>query len=253
MKTILITGTTSGIGYSLSSIFAKSKNHIILVSRNEEKLYAQQKKLQSSHNRIDIIACDLGQHDAAQHIYQMVNDKNWHVDMLINNAGFNEAGFFNLTNLEREREMIALHINFVTDMMKLFIPHMMTNKYGRIMNVGSTGSYIACPKDAVYAATKAYVLHVSRAVNAELRGTGVSITTLCPGSTNTEFAKKANIDNTLLFKLFVMSPDKVAKLGIQAMNKGKAVMVPGVYNKFLVISSRIVPYPILAWMTKKML
>ncbi|MBW9322063.1 SDR family oxidoreductase [Enterococcus casseliflavus] len=253
MKTVLITGTTSGIGYSLSAIFAEKGYHVILVSRNPDQLLEQQKNLQTPHNRVDSLVYDLEQPGAAQSIYEMIKANNWSIDILVNNAGFNEAGLFAETNAQREREMIELHVNFVTDMMKLFIPAMTENGVGRVLNVGSTGSYIACPKDAVYAATKAYVLHLSKAVNSELRGTGVSVTTLCPGSTNTKFAEKADIENTLLFKLFVMSPDKVAKAGFHAMCKRKAVVIPGVYNKLLVASSRILPYSFIGWLTKKML
>jgi len=253
MKTVLITGTTSGIGYSLSENFARKCYHVILVSRNPEKLLLQQKKLQASNNQIDIVVCDLEQQNAAQEIHRIVDENSWSIDILINNAGFNEAGLFTNTDATHEHAMIELHVSFVTDMMKLFIPGMISNGFGRVMNVGSTGSYIACPKDAVYAATKAYVLYLSQAVNSELRGTGVSVTTLCPGSTSTEFASKANIENTLLFKLFVMHPDRVAEAGIRAMNKGSYTAIPGIYNKLLVISSRIMPYSFVGWLTKKML
>lgn len=253
MKTVLITGTTSGIGYSLSEMFARKEYHVILVSRNADKLMAQKETLQDNQNRIDTIECNLEQPDAAEIIYQAVTQNGWSVDTLVNNAGFNEAGLFVETDTVKEQEMITLHITFVTNMMKLFIPDMVQAGSGNILNIGSTGSYIACPKDAVYAATKAYVLHLSRAVNSELKGTGVSVTTLCPGSTRTEFAKKANLENTLLFKLFVMSPDKVALAGFNAMKKGKAIVIPGLYNKLLVVSSRLLPYPLISWMTKRML
>lgn len=253
MKTVLITGTTSGIGYSLSELFADKDYRVILVARNLNKLTEQQKKLQLKNQEVHTIAYDLQEPGTAEKIYQEVLRNGWTVDVLINNAGFNEAGFFIDTQAVQENAMIDLHIRFVTDMMKLFIPDMVERGIGRIMNIGSTGSYIACPKDAVYAATKAYLLHLSRAVNSELKGTGVTITTLCPGSTSTEFAKKADIENTLLFKLFVMQPDKVAQAGYRAMGKGKAVVIPGLYNKLLVLSSRVLPYPLIAWITKKML
>lgn len=253
MKTVLITGTTSGIGYAFSGLFAEKGDHVILVSRNAIKLATQQNALQNENNRIDTILCDLEQPNAAEIVYESVKQNGWQIDILINNAGFNEAGLFIETDATRERNMIELHINFVTNMMKLFVPEMIQKGHGHILNVGSTGSYIACPKDAVYAASKAYILHLSKAVNSELKGTGVSVTTLCPGSTNTEFAQKAHIENTLLFKLFVMSPNKVASIGLHAMEKGKSVIVPGLYNKILVFCSRILPYSLIGWMTKQML
>ncbi|EAD9709844.1 SDR family oxidoreductase [Listeria monocytogenes] len=253
MRTVLITGTTSGIGYALSELFAKKECHVILVSRNAMKLSAQKQKLENGNNRIDTITCDLEQTNAAEIIYKSIKQNGWQVDILVNNAGFNEAGLFSETDATCEQGMINLHINFVTDMMKLFIPEMIQNSHGHILNVGSTGSYIACPKDAVYAASKAYILHLSKAVHAELKGTGVTVTTLCPGSTRTEFAHKAKIEHTLLFKIFVMSPHKVALSGLRAMEKGKPVIIPGLYNKILVLCSRLLPYSFIGWMTKKML
>ncbi|MFV0394195.1 MAG: SDR family NAD(P)-dependent oxidoreductase [Coprobacillaceae bacterium] len=253
MKTVLITGTTSGIGYELSKIYAKKKYHLILVSRSREKLLKQKEELLTMDNKVDIISFDLGKDNAADKVYQEVVKNHWHVDILINNAGFNEAGFFMETSRHKEQEMIALHVQFTTDMMKIFLPSMKEVGYGKILNIGSTGSYIASPKDAVYAATKAYNLHLSKALHAELKGTGISITTLCPGSTRTEFAKKANMNETLLFKIFVMSADKVARIGYKALQKRKSIVIPGLYNKVLVLSSKILPYSFIGWMTKKML
>jgi len=253
LKTVLITGTTSGIGYSFSKLFAARGNHVILVARNYDKLVEQQRRLQNKENHIDIIVCDLQRTEAAGRIYKEIINNDWHVDWLINNAGFNEAGLFTETDLNQEKAMVGLHINFTTELMKFLLPPMIKKGMGRILNVGSTGSYIACPKDAVYAATKAYVLHLSRAVNAELKNTGVSITVLCPGSTRTEFAKKADMEDTMLFKLFTMSADQVAEIGYKAMVRGKALAIPGIYNKLQVLSSRLLPYSIIGWMAKKML
>lgn len=137
--------------------------------------------------------------------------------------------------------------------MKLFLPAMVKNEGGKILNIGSTGSYTPCPYDSVYAATKSYLLSVSRALNEELKNTGVSITTLCPGSTKTEFARKANMENTLLFKMFVMSADKVAAIGYHALMRKKPVVIAGVFNKILVFSSMLLPDKIVNYMTEKML
>lgn len=149
--------------------------------------------------------------------------------------------------------MIHLHIIFITQMMKLFLPTMVKNNVGKILNVGSTGSYLPCPYDSVYSATKAYLLSVSTAINAELRHTNVSVITLCPGSTQTEFAKKANMENTLLFKHFVMSADKVANIGYKALKKRKTVVIAGAYNKLLVFFSFILPNKIVNYLSRKML
>ena len=149
--------------------------------------------------------------------------------------------------------MIQLHIVFTTEMIKLFLPKMLENHYGHILNLGSTGSYMPCPYDAVYVATKAYILSMSKGLNAELKGTGASITVLCQGSTKIEFAHKAGMENTLLFKLFVMKPETGAHIGYSALIKIKGAVTPGLYNKLLVLSSKILPASIVSYSTKLML
>lgn len=253
-KTALITGSTSGIGKAFAEKLAQEKFDLILVSRNAEKLTGQSVELSHKYGvQVFNIAADLGKPGAANTVFESVRSLGLSVQILINNAGFNEYGPFQKTNLEKEKEMVNLHVIFTTEMMKLFIPNMVDDGYGRILNIGSTGSFITCPYDSVYAATKAYILHVSKGINAELKGTGVSITTLCPGSTKTEFASKAGMENTLLFKLFVMRPEAVANIGYKALMCGKVSVVAGLYNKLLVISSKLIPATIINSITKKML
>lgn len=212
-RTALVTGSTSGIGKAFADKLATIGYDLILVFKNKDNLNIQAQGLKDQyHIQTFSIDCDLAQEDSAQFVYESVLNLDKSVSLLINNAGFNECGSFLETNAHKEIEMINLHIIFTTQMMKLFLPTMVKNKYGRILNVGSTGSYIPCPYDSVYSATKAYLLHLSKALHAELKNTGVSITTLCPGSTKTEFARKANMEHTLLFKTFVMSADKVANI-----------------------------------------
>ena len=176
------------------------------------------------------------------------------IDVLVNNAGFNEAGCFTNTNLSKELDMIKVHIKVLTALTKLFLPGMIERGYGRILNIGSTGSYMPCPNDVVYAATKAYVLSFSNGLYQELKGSGVTVTCLCPGATQTLFAEKANISNTLLFKLFVMQPEVVAAIGYNNLQKGKRVVTAGLYNKLLVLSAKLLPVsiinPIAQWMIK---
>ena len=140
--------------------------------------------------------------------------------------------------------MINLHIRFVTELSKRILINMEENGYGRILNVGSTGSFIPSPTDAVYAATKAYIKSFSDALCGEYRKTNIRVSTLCPGATQTEFAIKANIDNTLLFKLAVMKPERVAEVAYSKMMKGKRIIIPGMYNKLLVAFSKILPVSI---------
>lgn len=255
MDTVLITGTTSGIGKAFAEKFAGMGNNLILVSKNRDKLRHQQADLQSRYPvSVQYIPCDLTQADAADAIMSQISGWGLSVDILINNAGFNEAGRFVHTDLSKELDMIQVHIKALTSLTKLLLPGMIKRRYGRILNVGSTGSYMPCPNDAVYAATKAYVLSFSSGLYQELKGTGVTVTCLCPGATQTLFAEKANINNTLLFKLFVMQPEIVAAIGCNSLQKGKRVVTAGLYNKLLVLSAKLLPVsitnPIAQWMVR---
>lgn len=242
MKNVLITGTTSGIGKAFAEKFASVGNNVILVARDEQKLNEQQLFLQDRYNvTVKYIAYDLTREDAADLIANTLDEWNVYVDILINNAGFNECGFFVKTDISKELDMINLHIRFTTQLTKSILLKMEEKGWGRILNVGSTGSFIPSPTDAVYSATKAYIMSFSNALSGEYSKTGIKITTLCPGATKTEFATKANISDTLLFKLAVMKPEKVVEIVYPKLMKGKRIVVPGLYNKFLVMFSMMLP------------
>ncbi|WP_394926569.1 SDR family NAD(P)-dependent oxidoreductase, partial [uncultured Robinsoniella sp.] len=185
---------------------------------------------------------DLTDLDAAKEVYEFVCKSRIKIDLLINNAGFNECGRFLETNLERELNIINLQNLILTYLTKVFSKAMSEQGGGKILNLGSTGSFAPFPYDAVYAASKAYVLSFSRAINSELKKQGVLVSTLCPGATNTLFAEKANIEKTILFRYFVMSPDKVARIAYRKLMKNKSVIVTGIYNKLLVVSMKLLPY-----------
>lgn len=246
MRTALITGTTSGIGYELAKIFAQEGFNLVLVSRNEQKLNVQKENLKKRYEvEVYTIAKDLSEPKSPEKVFLDIQSQGIHVDILVNNAGFNESGPFYETSLEKELQMLQVHIASLTHLTKLFLPGMMKNNYGKILNLGSTGSFASCPLDAVYCATKAYVLSFSGAIRAELSGTGVTVSTLCPGATKTEFAKKANMENALLFKRFVMEPQEVAEIAYREFMRNRKVIIPGLYNRLLVLSIPFTPGMIL--------
>lgn len=245
-RMVLITGTTSGIGYELSRSFASEGFDLVLVSRNEQKLNVQKDDLKKNYGgEVYTIAKDLSEPKAPEEIFSDVQSWGIHIDILVNNAGFNESGLFYETSLDKELQMLQVHIASLTHLTKLFLPGMIKNDYGKILNLGSTGSFTPCPMDAVYCATKAYVLSFSSALRAELSGTGVTVSTLCPGATRTEFAKKANMENTLLFKRFVMEPQEVAAIAYRQFMRNKNIIIPGLYNRLLVFSMPFTPSKIL--------
>jgi len=253
---VLITGGSNGIGKALAEKFAQHGHHLVLVSKASETgmLNKQADFLAEQYDvKVSIIGADLEKEDAAQMVYKTVKQRGISVQYLVNNAGFGVYGHFLKTDLIEEIDMIRLHTLCITNMMKLFLPDMVQNGYGRVLNLSSTASYMPVFKMAVYAATKAYISSLSKTINMELKGTGVSITALCPGATSTALPYKAGMEHTLLYRLFVMSPTAVANIGYKALMRGKPYVIAGVYNKMLVLSSKLLPAFIVNSITKRML
>lgn len=241
-KTVLITGTTSGIGSAFAEKFAKEGYRVLLVARNEALVRQQALDLQRRFTiETDYHICHLEQEDAVKEILHWVKQQLYTIDVVVNNAGFNVFGKFLTTNQGREEEMLAVHMKVPTALMKAFLPQMVKRGTGSMLNISSTGAYMPCPNDAVYAASKAYLLSLSKAVHRELKHSGVSVTAVCPGSTKTHFASKAGMETTRLFQWGVLSPEKVALKGYQAMKKQKAVQVVGGSNQLLVAAASLLP------------
>jgi len=253
MSTALITGTTSGLGYEFAKLFAKDHYDLVLVSRNIDKLQKQKESLEKEYGiKVSIYAFDLATSGVAKTVYKVVNEK---IDVLVNNAGFYEHGNFHESNLEKELEMVELHNVFLTALTGYYVQDMVKNKKGKILNVASSAAFAALPYGAVYGASKAYILSFSKALHIELKRHGISISALCPGATETEFAKKSNIESTPLFTGVVMKADKVAAIGYRGLMKNKNIIVPGWYTKGMYISSKVTPViivnKILLWMMRK--
>lgn len=252
-KTVLITGTTSGIGEAFCRVFAAKGHPLILVARNEAALQAQADDLRSKGGKIVTICQDLALPGAAQNVFDAVVSQGLHVDILVNNAGFNVAGDFAGTRLKKELEMQRVHIQILTELTKCFLPAMLRRGFGRLLNLGSIASYIPCPSDAVYAATKAYILSFSSALHQELKGTGVTVTCICPGATETQFAVKSHIEDSLLFTHMVMDPLRVAQLGYKGLMLGRRTVIPGLHNRFLVAASHFFPASFITPIAAKLL
>ena len=171
----------------------------------------------------------------------------------MNNAGFIVYGYFADTHWSEEYKMIRLHIETLTYLIKLFLPDMLRRKKGKILNIGSTGSFVPGPFNAVYCATKSYILSLSEAIAAEVCGTGVTVTALCPGGTNTEFTKRTSDKNSPVYLFEVMEADKVARIGYKALMKGKKVVIPGVLNKIQIFIIRFIPRNLVSKLIKIMM
>ncbi|SJZ61573.1 hypothetical protein SAMN02745116_00914 [Pilibacter termitis] len=250
----LITGATSGIGRELTYEFAKNQHDIVIVGRNEDKLQALEHELLSKYN-VDVksIRVDLLEKNAVEQIKEQLRKWKIVISFLVNNAGFNEVGEFAKTDIAKELDMIQLHIVFTTELTKLLLIEMQERKYGKILNICSTGSYIPCPYNVVYAATKSYLLSFSKALDIELKGSGITVTAISPGAVKTSFAEKANLEEALLFKIGVMEAKKVAQVAYRDLMKGKSTHIIGLYNKLLVIFTKILPKKVVQMASKKMM
>jgi len=243
----LVTGASGGMGLEFARLLAKDNYNLLLIARSENKLKSIASELEIQYAiKVLIQAKDLSHPSAADEIFEFTRQNNLIVDVLINNAGFGNFGFFTETAIQKEIEMIDLNIKALTMMTKLFVKEMVARGKGKILNIASTAAFQPGPLMAVYYASKAYVLSFSEALSNELQGTGVTVTTLCPGPTQTGFEKAASLQESGLFK--TMKPaiaTDVALFGYKALMKGKTMVIYGWLNKLMVFANRITPRTII--------
>jgi short-subunit dehydrogenase len=246
--TALVTGASSGIGLELAKLFAQDNYNLILVARRREQLEALGRELTERHGiRCNAIAADLGAPAAAARLFTHLAEQSLVVDVLVNNAGFGALGPFATMDVDIERDMIQLNVAALTDLTRLLLPAMLGRRRGRILNVASTAGFVPGPLMAVYYATKAYVISFSEALAQEVRGSGVSVTVLCPGPTRTEFQAVAHMGSARLFRMpGVMDAAPVARAGYRGLMKGKRMVVPGWPNRVLPFVIRFSPRGVVA-------
>lgn len=178
----LVTGASSGIGREIARVCAREGHDLVIVARSEGRLAELADELRAKHGaRVNVLPKDLSLETSANEIAEELASEGIQVDILVNNAGFDVFGRFADTDLERELDLLHVNVVALTQLTKLFVRGMRERGYGRVLNLGSTGSFVPAPLNAVYAASKSYVLSFSEAIGEELRGTGVTVTTLCPG------------------------------------------------------------------------
>lgn len=253
-KTALITGATSGIGYELTKLFAQNGFDLAIVARNMARLDKVSGEVQRGPNvTVQVIPKDLSQPTAAEEIYRELQSKGIEVDVLVNNAGFNVYGPFRKTSAQKELQMMQVHMLTLTHLTKLFLPGMLKRKFGKVLNLASTASFTPGAGDAVYCATKAYVLSFSEAIAEELKGTGVTVTALCPGPTKTKFAERAEMADTKIFQGSLSSAAEVAQAGYRAMMQGRTTVVVGLNNELMIFSLRFSPRSLVTKIGKSLL
>jgi short-subunit dehydrogenase len=248
MKAI-VTGASSGLGLEFAKLLAADGYDLVLVARTAGRLETIAATLRSQHGvSVEVIAQDLGVPDAAARVVERVPS----CDVLVNNAGFASNGAFDTIPPARVREELLLDVVTLTELTRCYLPGMRERGNGRILNVASTAGFLPGPFMAVYYASKAYVLSFSQALSEELRGSGVTVTTLAPGATATGFAERADVAKTLLFRLPTADAAAVARAGYRGMMSGKDLVIPGFSNQALAFVMRFTPRRLLLWISRKL-
>lgn len=247
MPTALITGASSGIGLELARVFAREGFDLVLVARNRKRLEEIAKELKSV--QIRVIAADLSRPEGSAEVFAAVPK----ADVLVNNAGYGLFGKFTETPLADELSMMQLNMATLVALTKLYLPGMVAAKSGKICNVASTAAFQPGPLMAIYYATKAFVLSFSEAIANELKGTGVTVTALCPGPTTSGFQEQAKMEDSGLVKgKKMMDARTVAEAGYKGLMAGKTIVIPGFMNSLMARSVGFVPRSMITDVVRKM-
>ncbi len=242
-STVLVTGASGGIGLEIAKLFAADGYSLVLVARSKDKLEEVARDLKRCFGvEVKLIFQDLSVVENCRKVYEEITRDGIRVDVLVNNAGAGTWGDFWKTDLEIEMQNMRLNMLSLVYLTKLFLKDMIQNQRGKILNVASTAAFQPGPLMAVYYASKAFVLSFSEALSNETRATGVTVTALCPGPTDTNFRAAAGMQKSMLFSKHLNLPaSEVARAGYEGMKRGKAIVVPGFKNRLVIQLLRIAP------------
>jgi hypothetical protein len=252
----LVTGASSGIGSDLAREFARHGHNLVLTARRAAPMEALAAELQTLGATVTVITADLSASGAAAALAANLDSRQLAVDVLVNNAGLGAGGAFHESDPRRVAETLQVNVVALTELTHALLPGMVSRRHGRVLFVASTAAFQPGPSMAVYCASKAFVLSFGEAIGYELRGTGVTVTTLCPGPTRTEFTIGANTGESVLFTgpmANVMSSAEVARQGYRALMAGKRVHVAGLMNKLVAASGRFSPHVLSLPVTSRIL
>lgn len=243
MPTCLITGASSGIGLELALLFAADQYDLVLVARREDKLRQLSERISKDFRvKVTTLSLDLSLPGAARTLFDKVTELEIRADVLVNNAGLGASGNFATMDSERILQILQVNMVALTELSRLFLPSMIQRRGGGIMNVGSIAGFLPGPYMSVYYATKAYVLSLTHALAVELKGTGVLVTCVCPGATDTEFQGVAGVDEAPLFKMQTpMTAAEVAQIGYSDFKQKRTISITGGRNKIMTVLARLAP------------
>jgi uncharacterized protein len=239
----LITGASGGIGRDLALFAAANGKNLVLAARSADKLEQLAENIRGNYKvEVIIVDVDLSEATGVISLISNIEKLEFQLEALINNAGFGDFGDFAKADLAKNMEMIRLNISALTQLSHFALQGMLKAGKGQIMNVASIVAFMPGPGMAVYYASKAYVLSFSEALSRELKGSGVTVTALCPGPTDTDFASTAGIGKSLMNRIMPsVTSMSVAKAGYKAMMKGKTIEIPGFTNKLIIMATRFSP------------
>jgi short-subunit dehydrogenase len=244
-STALVTGASSGIGAEIARLLAEKGHGVTLVARREDRLAALANELESKrHVRAEVIGCDLSDAAARERLVQMVAERGLDVEILVNNAGFGSAGNFQELDLDGELRMVRTNVEAVVHLCGIYVPGMTGRGRGAVLNVASVAGFQPLPRQATYAASKAFVLSFTEALSSDLKGTGVTATALCPGPVKSEFtAQHEGFDaaESSSPDFIWMSSEDTARAAVNGLERGKRVVVPGIGNRLGAVAGQHVP------------
>jgi len=247
---VLITGASAGIGAELAREFARHGHRLTLVARRKDKLVALARELDDAyHVDVKLIVQDLARPAGPAAVLKATQDDGEAIGILVNDAGVIDVGSFAGASVDKIVAMVNLNVRALTELTGLLLPAMVERKFGRILNVASLAAFQPVPGMAAYAASKAYVLALSEALGEELKGSGVTVTALCPGVTDTDMATEIKAGSSTAAKLpkeLVSDPQDVAERAYKALMAGQAVLVPGLPNQITAAWAQVTP----RWLTR---
>jgi short-subunit dehydrogenase len=253
-STAVVTGASSGIGAEIARELAGRGQNLTLVARRRDRLQSLAEELGREHGvRAETIAADIASDEGRDGLFDELRSRGRDVDVLVNNAGFGSAGRFQSLDGEKEAMMVRTNCEAVVALCARYVPEMVDRGRGAVLNVASIAAFQPIPFQATYSATKAFVLTFSEALSADLHGTGVTVTALCPGPVPTEFGENAGIDNEWegIPNFVLTTPEHNAAAGVAAMEKGRRVVVPGPLNQATAAAGHYTPRTVLLGLVRR--
>jgi short-subunit dehydrogenase len=250
----VITGASSGLGVFFAEQLAKRGTSLVLAGRDHPRLTAVRQRVHQIAPRIDVelVVGDLGTESGIDALVAHLDRRV--IDVLVNNAGFGTHGSFSELEADREHNLVGVNVDAPVRLSHAVLPGMLARGAGGILNVASTIAFQPAPYQATYGASKAFVLSFSQALWAETRGSGVTVTALCPGPTRTGFvdALGSDVSQTGIYR-HLAAPEPVVAAGLRALDRGRPVAVPGLRNRVMANGGRLAPGWISALLTRRLL